>query len=165
MKIQLSKIKRNPDNPRVIKDDKYQKLKESIQAFPEMLALVPLVLDEKNTCLSGNQRLAVLKELGYIEIDYIRAKDLTPEQKREFVVKANHHYGEWDGEALAKTWDTIQLKDWGLDFSFEKDSTTVSFSAAKRKKGTQVRVQCASEQEAGALFEELLKRGMNVEIK
>lgn len=115
MKLKLSDIKPNPDNPRVIKDDKFKKLVKSIQEFPEMLELRPIVIDENNVVLGGNMRLRALQELKHKEVNVIYAKDLTPEQKREFIIKDNVGFGEWDWEQLANEWDAEQLEEWGLD--------------------------------------------------
>lgn len=115
MKLKLSDIKPNPDNPRVIKDDKFKKLVKSIQEFPEMLEIRPIVIDENNIVLGGNMRLRALQELKHKEAHVIYAKDLTPEQKREFIIKDNVGFGEWDWEQLANEWDAEQLDEWGLD--------------------------------------------------
>ena len=86
MKLKATEIKPNPDNPRLIKDDKFKKLVESIREFPQMLELRPIVIDENNMVLGGNMRLKACLELGMKEVPVIYAKDLTPEQKE--VVKA-----------------------------------------------------------------------------
>jgi DNA modification methylase len=125
MIIKLDDIKENPENPRMIKDEKFKKLVESIRHFPEMLELRPLVLDENNVVLGGNMRLRALKELGYTETHCIYAKDLTEEQKKEFIIKDNLPYGEWDWDVLANDWDEANLKEWGLDIPDFVDDTEV----------------------------------------
>ena len=113
--IDINKIKKNPDNPRLIKDSQYQTLIRSIKEFPEMLKLRPLVLDESNTILGGNMRYEACRELGIKEIPVIYAKGLTDKQKKEFIIKDNLSYGEWDYAMLANEWDTEQLQNWGLN--------------------------------------------------
>ena len=113
--MDINKIKPNPDNPRVIKDEKFKKLVKSIREFPEMLNLRPLVIDENNVVLGGNMRLMACKELGLKEVPTIQASELTEEQKREFIIKDNVGFGEWDWDKLANEWDENQLVDWGLD--------------------------------------------------
>ena len=117
--IKLSSIKPNPNNPRLIKDDKFFKLVESIKTFGEkMMPLRPIVIDENNIILGGNMRFKALKELGYKEVpaEWIKpAKDLTEEQKKEFIVKDNVGFGNWDFDVLANEWDTDLLEGWGLD--------------------------------------------------
>jgi ParB-like chromosome segregation protein Spo0J len=116
--IKLSDLKKNPNNPRLIKDDKFQKLVKSIENFPKMMELRPIIVNDQNIVLGGNMRLAALKELGYKEIpnEWVKqAKDLTQEQQNEFIVKDNVSFGENDWDILANEWDSEQLVDWGLD--------------------------------------------------
>ena len=113
MKINL--IKPNPNNPRVIKDDKFKKLVQSIKDFPQMLELRPIVIDENNIVLGGNMRLRACNELGLKDVPTIYAKDLTEEQKKEFIIKDNVGFGEWNWDDLANEWDEELLVEWGLD--------------------------------------------------
>ena len=113
--MKITEIKLNQNNPRVIKDDKFAKLKKSIQDFPQMLELRPLVIDENNTVLGGNMRLRALQDLGIKEVPVVYAKDLTEEQKKEFTIKDNLSYGEWDWSILANEWDNVKLEEWGLN--------------------------------------------------
>ena len=113
--VKISEVKPNPKNPRLIKDDKFKKLVKSIQDFPQMLELRPIVVDENNIVLGGNMRLKACKEAGLKEVFIVRAENLTEEQKDEFIVKDNVGFGEWDWDSLANEWDTEKLDDWGLD--------------------------------------------------
>jgi len=117
--VPISKLKANPKNPRVIRGDKFDKLKASLQAFPDMLNKRPLIVftdkDGKYIVLGGNMRLKAAKELGLTELPVIVADNWTEEQKAEFLVKDNVNYGDWDHEQLANEWDEIQLTEWGLD--------------------------------------------------
>ena len=119
MKIDIKQIKPNPKNPRVIKDANFEKLKQSIEEFPEMLEKRPLVCytdtDNKLVVLGGNMRLKAAKELKIAELPVILADDWTAEQKAEFLVKDNVGFGEWNWEELQADWDTEQLEQWGLD--------------------------------------------------
>ena len=114
-KVKISEVKTNPKNPRLIKDDKFKKLVKSIQEFPQMLELRPIVVDENNIVLGGNMRLKACKEAGMKEVYIVRAENLTELQKDEFIVKDNVGFGEWDWDILANEWDTEKLQDWGLD--------------------------------------------------
>jgi len=113
MKINL--IKPNPNNPRIIKDDKFKKLVQSIKDFPQMLELRPIVIDENNIVLGGNMRLKACQELGIKDVPTIYAKDLTEDQKKEFIIKDNVGFGEWNWDDLANDWDETKLVEWGLD--------------------------------------------------
>jgi hypothetical protein len=111
----ISSIKPNPNNPRLIKDDKFKKLVKSIQEFPEMLNLRPIVVNADSVVLGGNMRLKACKEAGLKLVPVIYAEDLTEEQQKQFIIKDNVGFGEWDWEDLANNWDAEQLTDWGLN--------------------------------------------------
>lgn len=119
MNVAISAIKINPNNPRVIKDEKYKKLVQSIRDFPDMLNKRPLVCftdkDGKYVVLGGNMRLKACTELGYKELPIILADEWTEEQKQEFLIKDNIGYGEWDWDILANEWESEKLEEWGLD--------------------------------------------------
>ena len=122
-KFKISEIKLNPNNPRLIKDDKFEKLVKSIKEFPEMLDIRPIVVNSDMVILGGNMRFKACKEAGLKEIPVIVADNLTEEQQREFLIKDNTSGGEWDFEVLANEWDNEQLEDWGLDLvGFDIDS-------------------------------------------
>jgi len=120
-KVKISEIKTNPKNPRLIKDDKFKKLVKSIQEFPQMLELRPIVVDENNIVLGGNMRLKACIEVGVKEIFIVQANDLTEQQKDEFIVKDNVGFGVWDWDLLANEWDAEKLTDWGLDLPIFND--------------------------------------------
>jgi hypothetical protein len=113
--MNINEIKPNPNNPRIIKDDKFKKLVKSIQDFPQMLELRPIVIDENNIVLGGNMRLKACIEAGLTDVPVKQAKGLTEDQKKEFIVKDNVGYGEWDWDDLANNWDEQLLTEWGLD--------------------------------------------------
>jgi DNA modification methylase len=120
--MNINEIKPNPNNPRIIKDDKFKKLVKSIQDFPQMLELRPIVIDENNIVLGGNMRLKACIEAGLTDVPVKQAKELTEEQKKEFIVKDNVGYGEWDWDDLANNWDEQLLTEWGLDIpNFEQE--------------------------------------------
>jgi hypothetical protein len=117
--IKISKLKGNPSNPRVLRDEKFIKLKNSIEAFPDMLQKRPIVAvtdkDGKYMVLGGNMRLKACADLGMKDVPVILADEWTEEQRREFIIKDNVGFGEWDWDQLANEWDAGQLSDWGLD--------------------------------------------------
>jgi len=115
----LSAIKRNPNNPRVLQDEKLVKLVKSIKDFPQMLEIRPIVVNDDMVVLGGNMRLKACKEAGLTEVPVIKASDFTEDQQREFIIKDNVGFGEWDWELLQDEWDTDLLDEWGLDLEFE----------------------------------------------
>jgi hypothetical protein len=122
----ISSVKPNPNNPRLIKDDKFQKLVNSIKEFPNMLKLRPIVVNDDMIVLGGNMRLKACKEAGLKKVPIIKASELTEEQQREFIIKDNVGFGEWDWEMLANEWDTDKLNDWGLDVPNWKDGHDIN---------------------------------------
>jgi len=121
----LFDIKSNPNNPRIIKDDKFKKLVASIKEFPQMLSLRPIVVNDDMIVLGGNMRLKACKEAGLKEVPVIKASDLNEEQQKAFIIKDNVGYGEWDWDMLANEWDAEELVEWGLDipnFVIEPDA-------------------------------------------
>jgi DNA modification methylase len=117
--IKISQVKSNPNNPRLIKNDKFKKLVKSVQDFPEMLELRPIVVDENMIVLGGNMRLKACIEAGLKEV-WIEVANLTEQQKKEFTIKDNVGFGEWEWDMLANEWEQTELEDWGLDgFPFE----------------------------------------------
>ena len=120
--LRLSDLKLNEANPRVIKDDKFKKLVESIKSFPQMMELRPIVVDEMNVIQGGNMRYRALVELGYQDVpdEWVKqGKELTPEQWREFVIKDNVGFGEWDFDMLANEWGAEELEEWGVEIPKE----------------------------------------------
>ena len=123
--MKLSAIKPNPNNPRVIKDEKFQKLVNSIKEFPKMMELRPMVINSDSIVLGGNMRLKALKELGYKEVpdEWVKSADeLTEDEQRRFIIADNVGFGEHDWSMLANEWDVEELADWGLDIpNFDLD--------------------------------------------
>jgi len=117
--MDINLIKENPDNPRVIKDHKFKQLVKSIKDFPQMLELRPIVVDSNNIVLGGNMRLKACKEAGLKDVPVLVADKLTDEQKKEFIIKDNVGFGEWDWDILANEWDGESLEDWGLELPFD----------------------------------------------
>jgi ParB-like chromosome segregation protein Spo0J len=112
--VDIKSIKLNPNNPRLIKDDKFKKLVQSIKDFPEMLDIRPIVVNQDMIILGGNMRYKACQEAGLKEIPII-VTDLTEEQQREFLIKDNVSGGEWDWDMLANEWEVEQLDAWGLE--------------------------------------------------
>jgi hypothetical protein len=119
-KVSIEEVKMNPKNPRIIKDDKFKKLVKSIKDFPEMLEVRPIVVDDDMIVLGGNMRLKACISAGLKEVFIIKFKDLSEDKKKEFIVKDNVGYGEWDFELLLQDWEKDDLIEWGLDVPKDK---------------------------------------------
>ena len=111
----------NPSNPRIIKDYKFKKLVKSIEDFPQMLELRPIVVDSNMVVLGGNMRLKACIAAGLKEVPIIVADQLTDIQKNEFIIKDNVGFGEWDWDQLANQWDMDLLNEWGMDVPYTED--------------------------------------------
>ena len=116
--MKLSEIKPNPNNPRILKDEKFKKLVKSIEEFPKMMELRPIVIDNSNMVLGGNMRLKALQHLKFKEIPdtWVKQADqLTEDEKQRFIIADNVGFGEWDWDIIANEWDADKLEEWGLD--------------------------------------------------
>ena len=155
------KIKLNPNNPRIIKDDKFKKLVQSIKDFPEMLDIRPIVVNKEGIILGGNMRFKACIEAGIKEPPYV-VVDLTEEQQKEFLIKDNVSGGEWDWEALANEWNVEQLEDWGLDmpndFNIieEKEANDLS---DKIESLFRIEVICKDEETQENIYNKLIEQG------
>lgn len=114
MLVKVSQIKPNPNNPRVIKDDNFQKLVNSLKSFPEMSKVRPIVVNQDMIVLGGNMRLKAMKEAGWKEAP-VEVVDWDEQKQKEFIIKDNVGFGEWDWQMIAADWDKDELNDWGLE--------------------------------------------------
>jgi hypothetical protein len=113
-KVKITEVIANPNNPRLIKDDKFKKLVKSIQDFPDMLNVRPIVVNKDMVVLGGNMRLKAIKEAGHTEVA-VEIVDWNEQQQKEFIIKDNASFGDWDWDDLANNWDAQELTEWGLD--------------------------------------------------
>lgn len=120
-KVKIDSIKVSDNNPRVIRDAKFLKLIESIKNFPKMLEIRPIVVNAKSEVIGGNMRLKACQDIGLKEVFIIDASTLSEEEQRQFMIKDNVSFGEWNWDTLANQWDNGQLNDWGMDVWEQKD--------------------------------------------
>ena len=123
--MKLSKIFINKDNPRLIKDEKFDKLKKSLSEFPKMMEFRPIVINDDGMILGGNMRYKALLELGYKDVpeNWVKkAQDLSEDEKRRFIIVDNLSFGDHDWNILANEWDQEELEDWGLDIIKDIDN-------------------------------------------
>jgi DNA modification methylase len=112
--VKISDVKSNPNNPRLIKDDKFAKLVQSLKDFPEMANVRPIVVNQDFVVLGGNMRLKAMKEAGWKEVP-VQVVDWSEQQQKEFIIKDNVGFGEWEWDMLANEWEAEDLEKWGLD--------------------------------------------------
>lgn len=159
--VAIGNMKANPSNPRVLRDEKFIKLKNSITEFPDMLNKRPIVAvtdaDGKYMVLGGNMRLRACQDLGMKEVPVILADEWTEEQRREFIIKDNAGFGEWDWSALANEWDAGQLSEWGLDLP--KDPIEPEENE-EYSPGFKLVIECATEQQQREYYDEITKLGI-----
>jgi ParB-like chromosome segregation protein Spo0J len=158
--VKLSEVKLNPNNPRLIKDDKFKKLVQSIKDFPEMLNIRPIVVNQDMIILGGNMRYKACKEAGLKEIPII-ITDLTEEQQREFLIKDNTSGGEWDWEVLANEWDVEQLDAWGLDLpAFDINNETEQNDLSDTIDNLyRIEILCKDEEHQEKTYNKLIEQG------
>jgi ParB-like chromosome segregation protein Spo0J len=154
----LTEIKPNPDNPRVIRDENFQKLVNSIKEFPEMLDLRPIVVNKDMVILGGNMRFRACQEAGYNEVPVVVADNITKEQEREFIIKDNISGGDWDWEILANEWNETELDGWGLDVPYQQEETEEQISY-------NILIECTSQEEQMSLYSELENKGVKAKMK
>jgi ParB-like chromosome segregation protein Spo0J len=160
--VKLSEIKSNPNNPRLIKDDKFKKLVQSIKDFPKMLELRPIVVNDDMVVLGGNMRLKACKEVGLKEVPIIKASELSDDQQREFIVKDNVGFGEWDWDMIANEWEVEQLEEWGLNIPiFDVEPSSDELIGTEKNKPATLKITFESPeqlQKAEIDIQELLDR-------
>jgi len=157
--VKIKDIKNNPNNPRIIKDDKFKKLVASIREFPKMLEIRPIVVNDDMIVLGGNMRLKAIKELGLTEAPVIKISDLTDEQQRQFIIKDNAGFGEWDWNMLANEWDTDELEKWGLDLPLMLDSIEPEDISDKIKESFRIEIICKDEESQEKTYNKLIEEG------
>ena len=166
--ISIKDIKENPNNPRKLGKDKYQKLLKSIQDLPQMLSLRPIVVNSDMVVLGGNMRLKALKELKYKEVPIIIADELSEDQQKEFLIKDNLGYGEWDWDMIANEWDMPLLKDWGMDlpndFVTQEEYEDIEPSGYDSTQKWFLNIEFENEQDCEKWYNSLIEEGLICKI-
>jgi ParB-like chromosome segregation protein Spo0J len=162
--LPIDKIKPNPGNPRVIRDHKFLQLKKSLEDFPEMSQARAVVIDENFIILGGNMRWKAAKELGWKEINAIQVFGWTEEQKRQFIIKDNVGFGEWDWQLIAAEWPEVE--EWGLDVptfevAEEKEHKDLSDDL---KETFEVIISCNDEIQQHLVYNKMISEGFNVRV-
>jgi len=161
--VKINEVKSNPNNPRIIKDDKFKKLVASIKELPQMLELRPIVVNDDMIVLGGNMRLKACKEAGLKEVPIIKATDLSEEQQRAFIIKDNVGFGEWDWDALANEWDAEQLEEWGLDVP-NFDAGELDDLSEQIQPSFRIEVLCKDEEHQEKTYNKLIADGLECKL-
>ena len=160
--VDIAKLKANPSNPRIMRDDRFAKLKKSITEFPDMLNKRPIVAvtdkDGKLMVLGGNMRLRACQDLGLKTVPVVLADDWTEEQRRRFIIADNVGFGEHDWEMLANEWDAVELADWGLDLP--RDPLPSDDEQEDYSPGFRLVIECTSESQQQQYFKEITNLGI-----
>lgn len=162
--VKIADVNLNENNPRIIKDKKFDLLVKSLKQFPKMIALRPIVVNTDMIILGGNMRYRACVEAGFSEVPVIIADDLTEAEQFEFIIKDNVGFGEWDFDTLANEWDEYPLSDWGLDLpkTLEEEPLPEDDNTGKAFK---LSVLTASEEEQDEVYMKLIELGLNVNKK
>lgn len=166
-RVDIRQVRPNPDNPRFIKGDKFEKLVKSIREFPQMLELRPIVVNKDMIVLGGNMRLKACEEAGIEQVPIIFADNLTEEQQKEFIIKDNSSFGEWDWDLLANEWDVELLDDWGLDIpNFDIDDEVIDEKdlSDQLEQSFKIEIDLESEEEQEKIYNQLIADGYKCRI-
>lgn len=165
MKAPIDTIRENPNNPRIIKEDKFRKLVKSLKEFPEMLEARPIVVDKENVVLGGNMRLKAAKEAGLSEVPIYRS-EWSHDKSSEFIIKDNVGFGEWDWDLLANEWDVYPLEDWGLDvWTLDKEeSSEIEEETYNFGENWFLSIELEDEKQTQEWYQKLMEAGLKVKI-
>lgn len=159
IKVKVDKVKSNPKNPRLIKDDKFKKLVKSIKDFPEMETVRPIVVNKDMVILGGNMRYKAMIECGYKEVN-VEVVDWSEQKQNEFIIKDNVGFGEWEWEMVANEWNIEEIEEWGLDLPlFDKhlEEAELKDLSDKLKSEFKIEIICKDEEEQEKTYNKLIE--------
>jgi hypothetical protein len=163
--LEITKIRNNPNNPRLIKDQNFKKLVQSLRDFPEMLQARPIVVDPENMVLGGNMRLKACIEAGIKEVPvYVATWDEV--KQKQFIIKDNIGYGEWDWDILANEWDASELEQWGLDVWQPEEDAVKELKEEEYTFGANwfLSIEFENEKQTNEWYTKLMAEGLKVKI-
>lgn len=155
-----------PKNPRTIKKEKFQKLKNNIEAYPEMLAWRSLLVypldNDKYIIIGGNMRYRAMTELGHTEAPvFIIPKDTPVDRLQAYTIIDNNGFGNWDWDMLANEWPDDMLDEWGLDIPTKGEKKDLSEQIGQSYK---IEIDCADESEQEELYNTLKEQGYSCRV-
>ncbi len=149
--VPVSQLRKNPNNPRIIKDAQFNKLKQSISSSKgkEFFEARPCIVSNGSKhIIAGNTRFQAAKDLGWKEVPVVYM-DLTEEEEQEIIIRDNVSNGEWDWDMLANEWDQEKLEEWGLEIEHEKEDKV------EEKKKFILKITCLSEEDYSNIQQEI----------
>jgi ParB-like chromosome segregation protein Spo0J len=158
-KVSITEVKPNGTNPRIIKDAKFKQLVQSNQEFPEMLELRPIIVNADMVILGGNMRYKACMDAGIKEIPIMIADSLDEAKQKEFIVKDNVGFGEWDWDVLANEWDVEELAHWGLDLPIFADSKEPDDLSDSIEQTYRIEIVCKDEESQEKTYNKLIEEG------
>jgi ParB-like chromosome segregation protein Spo0J len=162
--INIKEIKPNPNNPRVLKDDKFKKLVQSLKDFPEMANVRPIVVNTDMIVLGGNMRLRAMQEAGWKKAP-VQIVDWGIEKQNEFIIKDNVGFGEWDWDVLANEWNESELTEWGLDIPIFKDAEDELKDLSREIDNLyRIEIICKDEEHQENTYNKLIEQGYECRI-
>ena len=157
-KVAIGELKPNPNNPRIIKDDKFKKLVQSIKDLPEMAEVRPVVVNTDMVVLGGNMRLKAMREAGWKDVP-IQVVDWDEDKQRQFIIKDNVSGGEWDWDMLANEWDADELNEWGLDLPIFAQEKGIDDLSEKLEPTFRIEISCNDEEHQEKIYNKLIAEG------
>ena len=148
--VSVKKLKKNPSNPRIIKDKAFLQLKDSLltDKGKEHFEARPCIVSKRTGCIiAGNTRFQAAKELGWEEVPVV-FMDLTEDQENEIIIRDNVSNGEWDWDILANEWDMTDLHRWGVDVPEQKETK-------EQEKKYIIKVTCMNEEDYSNMMQEI----------
>jgi len=125
-----------------------------------MLEIRPIVINDDNVVLGGNMRLEACKKAGLKEVPVIKASDLSADEQRQFIIKDNVGFGDWDWDLLANEWNNEDLEEWGLDVWQPEEESEAP--PVPPDEPLILKVECLTERDRDTLSKELKEKGYNV---
>lgn len=161
----LSELKELEGNPRTIKKDQFEKLKQSLKDNADYFEARPIILSNRTgelVILAGNQRYKAAKAIGMQEVPTVLLEGLNEEREREIIIRDNVENGDWDMDILANEWNADVLESWGVSLpnweEKEREDIDADFETLK------IEIECNNENQQQELFSEFTERGLRCKV-
>lgn len=154
-----------PTNPRQIRKKKFEKLKQNIERYPEMLiarSLLVYPLDESDTpqyiIIGGNMRYRAMSELHHTNAPvFIIPRSVPVERLQAYTILDNGDFGAWDWDLLANEWPEDDLDNWGVKIPGKGDAEKDLSDRIDLE--YKIEIDCGDESTQEELFNVLTEQG------